>query len=209
MRTQGGGSNSGYVSNLGVGIQLISKQMREFISSEITYGILDQTPAICGSVKEGIQEILDECVGALCAEVMAIIGARSPSFPKFWACGAPAFQGERDPIASRKWLADMYNASRTSFCPKEAQVRYVCCLLKDRTQDWWGEVGREVGDDVVEAMLWDDFSIGFRAEFAPMIEVQQLEQEFEDLCQTTETMAEITTKFRERALLVPQYAADE
>ena len=42
-----------------------------------------------------------------------------------------------------------------------------------------------------------------------MIEVQQLAREFQDLQQTTETVMEITAKFRERALLVLQYVADE
>lgn len=39
--------------------------------------------------------------------------------------------------------------------------------------------------------------------------MQMLAREFQDLCQTIETMAEITDKFRERDLLVPQYVAHE
>ena len=39
--------------------------------------------------------------------------------------------------------------------------------------------------------------------------MQQLEREFQDLHQTIETVAKINAKFQERALLVPQYAADE
>ena len=42
-----------------------------------------------------------------------------------------------------------------------------------------------------------------------MIEVQQLVQEFQDLHQTTETVAEITVMFMEKALMVPQYVANE
>ena len=34
-------------------------------------------------------------------------------------------------------------------------------------------------------------------------------REFQDILQTTKTMADITAKFRERALLVPQYVANE
>ena len=34
-------------------------------------------------------------------------------------------------------------------------------------------------------------------------------REFQDILQTIEIVAEITTKFREKALLVSQYAADE
>ena len=61
-----------------------------------------------------------------------------------------------------------------------------------------------MGDNAtLDAMTWSDFSARFRDEFAPIIEVQQLAREFQDLQQTTETVAEITAKFRERALLVP------
>ena len=44
---------------------------------------------------------------------------------------------------------------------------------------------------------------------AQAIEAQQLAQELLDLHQTTETVAEITAKYRERAYMVPQYATDE
>ena len=70
---------------------------------------------------------------------------------------------------------------RTSFCPEEANFRHASCILKDRARDWWEEVGSELGDDVVDAMSWDDFSTRFQAAFAPVIEVQQLAQEFLDL----------------------------
>ena len=58
-------------------------------------------------------------------------------------------------------------------------------------------------------MTWAEFVRRFDSEFAPPIEVQQLVREFHDLQQTTKTVAEITAKFRERALLIPQYETDE
>ena len=42
-----------------------------------------------------------------------------------------------------------------------------------------------------------------------MIKVQQLAREFQDLLQTTEFVAEITTMFHERDFLVPHYVAQE
>ena len=52
-------------------------------------------------------------------------------------------------------------------------------------------------------MSWSNLLARFRAKFAQVIEVQQLAREFQVLQQTTETVAEITVKFRERAFLVP------
>ena len=79
-----------------------------------------------------ILEILDERLGAFHAEVMAIIGPHTLSFWEFCAYGALAFQGERDPIVSRRLLAYVAKAFRMSFCPEEAKVRYAFGQLKDR-----------------------------------------------------------------------------
>ena len=107
-------------------------------------------------------------------------------------------------------MADVANAVRTSRCPKGDKVILASYLLKDRARDWWEKIGHALGDDAaLDAMTCSDFSARFRAEFAPVIEVQQLAREFQDLHQAIETVAEITAKFRERSLLVPQYVADE
>ena len=58
-------------------------------------------------------------------------------------------------------------------------------------------------------MICSDFSTRFRAEFAPVIKVQQLAREFQDLHQTTEMVADITVMFKERALIIPHYVVDE
>ena len=58
-------------------------------------------------------------------------------------------------------------------------------------------------------MSWAEFVRRFNTKFTPPIEVQRLVGEFHGLQQTTKTVAEITAKFRERALLIPQYATDE
>lgn len=85
---------------------------------------------------------------------------------------------------------------------------FVFCILRDRARDLWEEVGRALGDKVVMTMTWTDFLMRLGVDFAPAIEVQLLAREFQNMCQMKETMTEITTEFRERALLVPHYVAD-
>ena len=101
MNTHGG--DLGSSSDSCAGTKLMDERMWEFISLEITRGILEQTPVIFGTVKEGIMEILDQHIGALHTEVIAIFGSCTLSFRKFHARGAPKFFGEKDPIASRIW----------------------------------------------------------------------------------------------------------
>ena len=103
----------------------------------------------------------------------------------------------------------MENAQRTSFFPEGAKVGFASCLLMDQALVWWEEVEGALGYVVVVAMTWEEFVMRFQDEFAPTIEVQLLEREFQDPRQTTKTVAEITAKFRERGLLVPHYATDK
>ena len=60
-----------------------------------------------------------------------------------------------------------------------------------------------MGAPTIEAMTWSYFVSRFQAEFAPYVEVHQLAMEFLDMRETTKMVADITAKFRERALLVP------
>ena len=61
MSTHGGGSSSG--SGLGAGTEAINERMREYISSEITHNILEQTPVIFSTIKDGITNIFDKPMG--------------------------------------------------------------------------------------------------------------------------------------------------
>ena len=54
VSTCGGGSGS----SSGVGTELVNERMQEFISLEITHGILEQNPVIFSSIKEGIMEVM-------------------------------------------------------------------------------------------------------------------------------------------------------
>ena len=66
-----GGSGAGEGSGSGLGAKQLGEQMREFISAEITRSILDQTPLICGTLKERILELLDSRLEAFRAEIAA------------------------------------------------------------------------------------------------------------------------------------------
>ena len=132
VATRGG---SGSSSSLGFGSRQLDQQMREFISSMINRNILEHTPVIFGTIKEGIMEVLEERLGSIHFEMVALVGARTLTFRDFRPCGAPEFFGEKDPISSRHWLADVANAYHTSSCIKEAKVRLASCLLKDRARD--------------------------------------------------------------------------
>ena len=96
-----GTSGAGEGSGLGSGTEQLDDQKREFISSEITCCILDQTPVIFGTVMEGIMENLDERLSSFHSEMVALGGVRSLNFREFRESGVPYYHGEKDPIESK------------------------------------------------------------------------------------------------------------
>ena len=127
-----GSSGAGEGSGSGSGTGQLDDKNREFISSDITHCILEQTPVIFGLVKEGILEILDERLSSFHSEVMALVGSYCLTFKDLWACEAIDYHGEKDPIMSRRWLADVANAFYTNSFPDKAKVRIASYLFKDR-----------------------------------------------------------------------------
>ena len=62
-------------------------------------------------------------------------GSRPLSFKDFRGCVAPDFHGAKDPIAAKRWIADIESAQLTSFCPEGSKVRYAAGCLRDRARD--------------------------------------------------------------------------
>ena len=80
----------------------MDERLREFIAYEITRGIRDATPVIFGSIKEGIVELMEDCLRAFRSDMATSqSGSRTLSFKDFRGSGASDFHGEKDPIAAR------------------------------------------------------------------------------------------------------------
>ena len=65
VSTRGGAFGSGS----GDGDEPIDERLYEFITSEITHGIMEATTMIFGTINEGIMELLDERIRVLRGEI--------------------------------------------------------------------------------------------------------------------------------------------
>ena len=123
-----GGSREG--SGSGSGSEPVDEGLREFIASEITRGILESTPILFGSIKEGIMELMEDRLQAFRSDLASSqSGSRTLYFKDFRGNGAPDFHGVKDPIATRRWIADIKFAQLMSFCPEGSKVRYATGCL--------------------------------------------------------------------------------
>lgn len=77
-------------SKFGSGLQPTDEWLCDFITSEITCGIMESTPVIFGTIKEGIMDLMDERLKSLRAKIIAgYIRAWTLSFREFKVYGAP------------------------------------------------------------------------------------------------------------------------
>ena len=101
---------------------------------------------------------------------LARLGVRTLSFWEFKDCEAPKFFGKKNPIANRRWIANMENAQLVSFCPEGSKVGFASSLLRVGARDWRKKDGHPLGIDI----SWVYFVSRSRTEFAPAFEVKQL-----------------------------------
>ena len=82
-RLADGSAGAGEGSGSGSGAERMDEQTREFLSSEITRIILEQTPVIFSSIKEGILELMDERLSTFRVKVAAMMGSCTLTFREF------------------------------------------------------------------------------------------------------------------------------
>lgn len=78
---RGSGSGSGSKSGSGYATEPIDERLCKLIRTEVTMGVLDTTPVIFGTTKEGMMEIMEELLKSFRSNIATgQVGARTPSF---------------------------------------------------------------------------------------------------------------------------------
>ena len=126
-----GGSASGLGSGAGSGdtTEPIDERLSELIAIEVTRCILDATSVIFRTVKEGMMEIMEERIRAFRVEIVVCqVGARTPLFLEFMACGRQSFLGSGTPLlAETGWRISRTRSGRVLTMMRKMWVLlYVC-----------------------------------------------------------------------------------
>ncbi|GJV37587.1 putative reverse transcriptase domain-containing protein [Tanacetum coccineum] len=96
------------------------------------------------------------------------------------------FDGTLNPIASTRWLSVIKGAFRTNSCKE-----------KNKGEEWIG------------SCTWKEFKELFNAEYAPIEEVDKIQEEFQTLMQTNETVNELWKKFNDLIRYCLEYHGNE
>ncbi|KAJ9556581.1 hypothetical protein OSB04_011195 [Centaurea solstitialis] len=189
--------------------------LREMIAAEVGEALHDMLPGYFAQMKE---ELTNEMRSQVEAAVAARPGgsggsgggqSRVTTYKDFSACQPPQFNGQKDPVASSRWISEVEGAFLTSSCSEEMKVRYASNLLRKAAKDWWNLINRTRTPEQIAVMTWEQFKELFNEQYVPQVEVERLTGEFLNMKQTTETVNEITDLFLERSLFCPEYVASE
>ncbi|KAJ9542210.1 LOW QUALITY PROTEIN: hypothetical protein OSB04_028716 [Centaurea solstitialis] len=189
------------------------EHLREIISAEVTQVMQNTLPGLFEQMKDELAKTVNSQVEAAMASRPSGSGSsqnsKVTSYKDFTACQPPFFQGQKDPVASTRWITEIEGAFLTSSCAAEVKMRYASNLLRGPAKDWWNILLQTKGPEQIEAMTWEQFKELFKEQYVPQVEVERLTGEFLGMEQTTESVNEITDKFLEKSLFCRDYVANE
>ncbi|XP_022031790.1 uncharacterized protein LOC110932842 [Helianthus annuus] len=96
-----------------------------------------------------------------------------------------------------------------SRCEVEDQVMFATGLLQLQAKDWWDVHSKELGDDKVQTLTWQEFKEPFLKYHSPQSALDKIQEDFLRLRQKDETTDKITNKFLEKVKFCGEIAGTE
>ncbi|KAJ9556611.1 LOW QUALITY PROTEIN: hypothetical protein OSB04_011225 [Centaurea solstitialis] len=184
--------------------------LREIIGAEVTQVMHETLPGLFEKMKDELTKMVNSQVEAAMASRASGSGSSHTSkLTSYKDFTPPFFQGQKDPVASTRWLTEIEGAFLTSSYTMEVKVRYALNLLRGPAKDWWNILSQARGPEQIEAMTWEQFKELFKEQYVPLVEVERLTGEFLNMEQTTESVNEITDQLLEKSLFCRDYVINE
>ncbi|XP_022007968.1 uncharacterized protein LOC110907274 [Helianthus annuus] len=134
---------------------------------------------------------------------------RRCTYKEFMACNPLPYKGEIDPITCRRWISSTEAVFVRSRCEVEDQVMFATGPLQLQAKDWWDAYSKELGDDKVQTLTWQEFKEPFLKYHSPQSAIDKIQEDFLRLRQKDETIDEITNKFLDKVKFCGEIAGTE
>ncbi|XP_035845332.1 uncharacterized protein LOC118491569 [Helianthus annuus] len=191
-------------------------EIRTMIVEEVKKAIEASVPRLAQEVEGQVLEIVNTLVTSKVEELKEMISElqvkksnRRCTYKEFMACNPLPYKGEVDPIACQRWISSTEVVFTRSRCEVEDQVMFATGLLQLQAKDWWDAYSKELGDDKVQSLIWQEFKESFLKYYSPQSAIDKIQEDFLRLRQKNETIDEITNKFLERVKFCEEIAGTE
>ncbi|XP_022003904.1 uncharacterized protein LOC110901381 [Helianthus annuus] len=192
------------------------EQLKTMISEEIGKAMQASIPHLAQEVESHVLEVVETMTASKIDELKGMIGemqikkgTRKCTYKEFMACNPLPFKGEIDPIACQRWIASTEAVFVRSHCEKEDQVMFSTGLLQFQAKDWWDAYSKEIGEDKVQVLTWQEFKEPFLKYHCPQSAIDRIQEDFLHLRQKDETIDEITNTFLDKLKFCKEIAGTE
>ncbi|XP_022033053.2 uncharacterized protein LOC110934174 [Helianthus annuus] len=186
------------------------------VVEEVKKAIEASIPRLAQEVEGQVLEVANTMVTSKVEELKEMISElqvkkskRRCTYKEFMACNPLPYKGDVDPIACQRWISSTEAVFTRSRCEVEDQVMFATGLLQFRAKDWWDAYSKELGDDKVQSLTWQEFKESFLKYYSPQSAIDKIQEDFLRLRQKDETIDEITNKFLERVKFCEEIAGTE
>ncbi|XP_022040399.1 uncharacterized protein LOC110942946 [Helianthus annuus] len=191
-------------------------EMRTMIVEEVEKAIEASNSQLAQEVEGQVLGVVDTLVMSKVEELKEMISelqtkksTRRCTYKEFMACNPLPYKGEIDPIACQRWISSTEAVFVRSRCEVEDQVMFATGLLQLQAKDWWDAHSKELGDDKVQTLTWQEFREPFLKYHSPQSALDKIQEDFLRLRQKDETIDEITNKFLEKVKFCGEIAGTE
>ncbi|XP_021975089.1 uncharacterized protein LOC110870197 [Helianthus annuus] len=181
---------------------------QEAFNSKVTEveGVMQANlPRLAQEVESRVLGVVDAMMTSKIEELKELIeGSKSKSkerrctYKDFMACNPATYDGKIDPIACQRWISNIEAVLIRSQCNKEDQVNFATGQLTLQAKDWWDAHSKEIGEDRLQKMTWQEFKEPFMRYHCPQSAIDKIQEDFLRLRQKNESINEISNTFMDK-----------
>ncbi|XP_022027911.1 uncharacterized protein LOC110929097 [Helianthus annuus] len=175
-------------------------------ATEVAEGVMQANlPRLAQEVESRVLGVVDAMITSKIEELKELIeGSRSKgkerrcTYKDFMACNPATYDGKIDPIACQRWISNIEAVFIRSRCDKEDQVMFATGQLTLQAKDWWDAHSKEIGEDRLQMMTWQEFKESFMRYHCPQSAIDKIQEDFLRLRQKNESINEISNIFMDK-----------
>ncbi|XP_021993994.1 uncharacterized protein LOC110890675 [Helianthus annuus] len=173
---------------------------------EVAEGVMQANlPRLAQEVESRVLGVMDDMMTSKIEELKELIeGSKSKSkerrctYKDFMACNPATYDGKIDPIACQRWISNIEAVFIRSRCDKEDQVMFATGQLTLQAKDWWDAHSKEIGEDRLQMMTWQEFKEPFMRYHCPQSAIDKIQEDFLRLRQKNKSINEISNIFMDK-----------
>ncbi|KAK1432277.1 hypothetical protein QVD17_09172 [Tagetes erecta] len=204
--------------NVNASEQARRDEMCKIVAEEVGKAFQANIPRIVQEVEGNVIGIVETMMSNKYDELKKLIedgpsGSKKDKsrclYKDFMACKPLVFNGEIDPLVCQRWISDIEGVFIRSHCDPDDKVMFATGQFRLRAKDWWDSFTKELGDDKVKVLTWNEFKEPFLKHHCPQSAIDRIQEDFLHLRQRNETIDEITSIFFDKMKFCPDLVRTE